>query len=241
MHDIDHFSMKDMTLCGRALRQLGDETADMETVAKRMVTYLYEGLRFGPEEERAAALVRIFKTHDYAELQPAQRKAADGVVPDLTLGAGTRCLTLLASAGDREEWRSRNSSSGHQAIPLTSSALVEQFPMISNLILQFGLEPDMVVRPDPSCLQDLEETTFNVFLVEDAEGSPYIPAQDEFVRPMGIKSVLGFGGILPSGNLFATIMFMRTPVTKELGELFNPLVLSMKMALLPHDGQMVFA
>lgn len=198
-------------------------------------------MRFGPNEERAAALVRIFKTHDYSELQPAQQRSADGIVPELTLGEGTRCLALLASAGDREEWRDRNASEGHQAIPFTSSALVRRFPMISNLIMQFGLDPGVVVKPDPSCLQDIEETTFNVFLVENAEGSPYIPAQDDFVRPLGIKSALGFGGILPSGNLFATIMFMKTPVDSNLAELFKPLALSVKMALLPHDGRRVFA
>lgn len=41
MHAIDQFSMKDMTLCGRALRQLGDDTPDMETAARRIVAYLY--------------------------------------------------------------------------------------------------------------------------------------------------------------------------------------------------------
>lgn len=241
MHDIDQFSMMDMTVCGRALRRLGDDTPDMETAAKRIVSYLHEELRFGQQEERAAVLVRAFKTHDYSELLPAQQNSADAIVPELTLGSGTRCLTLLASAGDREEWQDRHTSTGHKAIPLASKALVEQFPMISNLIMQFGLDPGFVVKPDPSCIQDLEETTFNVFLVENAEGSRYIPAQDEFVRPMGIRSVLGFGGILPSGDIFATIMFMRAPVNSKVAELFKPLALSMKMALLPHDGQQVFA
>lgn len=241
MYDLQHFSMKDMTLCGRALRELGADTDSMESAARRIVDYFHDELRFGRERQRAAALVRVFKTHDYGSLHPAQREAADGIVPDVVLGDETKCLTLLASAGERDQWRDRSISEGHKAIPLASSALVRQFPMISNLIHQFGIEPDMVVKPDPACLRDLEETTYNVFLVKDAVGSPYIPAQEEFVIPFGIRSVLGFGGILPSGNLFATIMFLRTPIDDEVAEVFKPLALSVKMAILHHDGQMVFA
>jgi hypothetical protein len=48
-----------------------------------------------------------------------------------------KCLVLLASMGDRPEWGSRMSSTGHRAIPLPSGELVRKFPMISNLVKQF--------------------------------------------------------------------------------------------------------
>ncbi len=42
---------------------------------------------------------------------------------------------------------------------------------------QFGLEMSLLISPDPSCLTDLEQTTYNVFCVPETPGSPYVPAQ----------------------------------------------------------------
>jgi hypothetical protein len=105
--------------------------------------------------------------------------------------------------------------------------------MISQLIRQFGLEVQAVLSPVSSVLLDAEERTFNVFHVPDAVGSPYIPVQQEFVVPFGIRSAVGFGGILPSANLFATILFSKLAITRETASLFRPLALSIKVALLP--------
>ncbi len=94
MYDLDHFSMKDATLCGRDLRKLGEGSANMEVVAKRIVDYLYDGLRFGPEQKRATALVRIFKTHPYADLDPGLRESAAGVLPGREFDDETKCLSV---------------------------------------------------------------------------------------------------------------------------------------------------
>lgn len=37
----------------------------------------------------------------------------------------------------------------------------------------------------------------------------------QLIVPFGIRSVLGFGGMLPDGNLFAIIMFSKVPVPRE--------------------------
>ena len=47
-----------------------------------------------------------------------------------------------------------------------------------------------VIRPDPSLLADLEKKEYNTFHVPEAVGSPYIPAQNDFVIPHGVQSVL---------------------------------------------------
>ena len=112
--------------------------------------------------------------------------------------------------------------------------------MISNLVRQFGFELNAILEPDPQCLRDMEERAYNVFHVPVAEGSAYIPAQKEFVEPCGIESVLGFGGIMPSGDLFAIIMFSKVAVTMETAELLRPLTLNAKIALLQHDGERIF-
>ncbi|MBA3339435.1 MAG: hypothetical protein H0T54_06790, partial [Geodermatophilaceae bacterium] len=38
----------------------------------------------------------------------------------------------------------------------------------------------------------------------------------------GVKSVLGFGGALPSGELFAVILFARTHIAASVAQLFRP-------------------
>jgi hypothetical protein len=61
------------------------------------------------------------------------------------------------------------------------------------------------------------------------------------VIPHGIRSVLGFGGVLPSGDLFAMILFSRVRIPREIAELFKTLSLNVKVALLPFVDRRVFA
>ena len=152
-----------------------------------------------------------------------------------------RCLTLLATRGQESDWNDRRKSRGHAAIPLPSEKIVENAPMISQLIAQLGVDVSAIPRPEPDVIVDLAQKSYNVFHVAEARGSSYIPAQDEFVVPYGIHSVLGFGGVLPSGNLFATIMFTKTAVPRETADLFANIALAVKLAILPFDGGATFA
>ena len=240
MYDLTKFNMANMVECGMALRTFGPSSQSMEEAADKIVRFLYRHLLDPKTGKNAVALVRFFKTHDYDELPPDLKASSSEIVPSASIPPGMKCLTLLASAGDEAEWNSRNSSRGHKAIPLPSQDFVRQFPMISSLVRQFGLELNSVLRPDPSCLRDLDETTYNVFHVPTALGSAYIPAQEDFVIPYGIESTLGFGGMLPSGNLFATIMFFKVPISHDIADLFQPLTLSVKIAVLQHDTEQIF-
>jgi hypothetical protein len=152
-----------------------------------------------------------------------------------------KCLTLLASAGALPEWNSRKSSAGHKAIPLPSEHFVEQFPMIRQLVQQLGLEVNTILQPDPEILVDLVQKTYNVFYIPEAVGSQYVVAQEEFVIPFNVLAVLGCGGILPSGNLFAIIIFSKVHFPREIADLFKTVALSVKVAVLPFDGKVVFA
>ena len=107
--------------------------------------------------------------------------------------------------------------------------------MMRNLIKQLGLDISTVVNPDPAIIMDMAQKTYGVFYVPDAVGSPYIPAQADFVMALGIKSVFGFGGVLPSGDVFTVILFSKVHITKETAELFKPLALNVKLALLPYN------
>jgi hypothetical protein len=229
-----------MTECGAALRKLGAGAHSLEEVADRIVGYLYGQFGNPDTHDPAFALVRFFKTHPLGDL-PADLKAYAQIRLDQQAAPlTTKCLTLMATMGDRVEWQSRRASIGHQAIPLISAQLVAQSPMISQLIAQFGLPIRAVLDPDPTLIVDLEQKTFNVFHVPDAVNSPYVPAQQEFVVPAGVKSVLGFGGMLPSGNLIAIIVFSKVPILRETADMFKTLALNIKIAVLPFERGTVF-
>ena len=238
-YELTRFTLRDMTECGAALRQSGAGARTMEAAAGGIVRFLYTKFTDGKTGKPACALVRFFKTHTWGGLEPGQQEFASRILgknPE----PSTQCLTLLATAGDQPDWNDRRRSTGHQAIPLASEAAVAQAPMVSTLMRQFGVDVSSVLRPNPDLILDLAQRTFNVFHVPEAPGSAYIPAQKEFVVPCEVRSVLGMGGVLPSGSLFAVILFSHQPISRETAELFKPMALNIKMAVLPFEDT-VFA
>ena len=79
------------------------------------------------------------------------------------------------------------------------------------------------------------------FHVADARGSQFVPAQSSFVVPFGVRSVLGFGGVIPGGSFFVVLMFSRAPISAEVAELFRTIALGAKLVLLAHAGRKIFA
>ena len=237
-YSLGTLSLADMTECGAALRRLGREATSMEDAAGRVVRWLYEQLGDG-NGGRACAMVRFYKTHALSEL-PDDLAAFALAAGGGELPPTTRCLTLLASAGDEPDWNDPARSRGHRAIPLQSTEAIRQLPMILQLVQQLGFDPQQIVAPDPSLLVDSAEKTFNVFYVPQAFGSPYIPAQQDFVEKYGIASVLGFGGLLPPSDLFSVILFSRVHIPADTAQMFKPLSLSARMAVLPFSGGRIF-
>lgn len=235
-YDVTNFTILEMSECGKALRAMGAGAGSMEETAGRIVGYFHDAL-VDSEGRRAAALVRFYKTHSYGRLDAELQGFARTIMGSEPPSPDMKCLVLMGTAGEEPDWNSRSKSRGHRAIPLPSEEAVNQAPMVSNLITQLGLPVRLVVRPDPNLLLDLEQRTFNVFHVPQALGSPFIPAQQDFVTPYGIRSVLGFGGLLPSGDMFAVILFFKVPVAAETANLFKALSLNVKMAVLPFDDQ----
>jgi hypothetical protein len=241
MFDPSKFTLLDSIESSSALRMMGTNATCMEAVAQKIVFYLYNNLINNETGEKACVLVRMFKTHPFIDLPSELQDSARAICGDKPFNPDMKCLVLLASAGQRLDWNTRHNSVGHKAIPLPSASFVDSFPMIRQLIQQMGLEINTVLSPDPAVIMDMSKTTYNVFVVSDAVGSKYIPAQNDFVIPFGVRSALGFGGVIPSGSLFSTIMFLKVPVTREAAELFKTLALSVKVSLLPFDGKKIFA
>jgi hypothetical protein len=239
--DLARFTLSDMIQCGAGLRRLGAGASSMEEVGDRAVRFLYERLRSSQPAGPACALVRTFITQPFAKLESRQQEFAVRLTPDIRDHPATKCLTLLGTAGQLPEWNDRKQSAGHQALPLASEESVARSPMISQLIRQLGVEVSALLDRDSHVMVDDAEHSFNVFHVMDAVGSPHIPAQAEFVVPYGVRSVVGFGGLLPPGELFATILFSRIVIPRDVAELFRTLALNLKVALLPFVGDRVFS
>lgn len=239
--DLTRFNLADMLRCSNEVRRRTRTTTSMEDAAHNVCDFFYHELT-GANGERACALVRCYKTHRF-EMLPGDLQEFARNVP----GAGhavrpeTNCLTLLASVGEKPAWNSRKQSRGHRAIPLVSNEMVERAPMIAQLIRAFGLELSAVVHPTHDVVRDLAGKTYGVFHVEEALGSPYIPAQEEFVIPHKIKSVLGFGGALPSGQLFAVIVFSHVHVSADAADRFRNIALDVKTGIFALDETQVFA
>ncbi|MBI1786051.1 MAG: hypothetical protein HYR60_00595 [Acidobacteria bacterium] len=235
-YDPSHFTIQDMAESAAYLRHLGRNAGSMEEAGQSIVDYFCDTLTCPADGRPSTVLARIYKTQQFGKLPSDLREWAKRSLNGVHAPARMRCLTLLATRGERPEWNERRKSAGHRCIPLISEQAVSQAPMIARLIRQFGLEINTVLAPDPALLLDLSERTYNVFYVPQAAGSPYVPAQEDFVVPCGIQSVLGFGGMLHSGDLFAVILFLRHPVPQESADLFEPLALSVKVALTPFVG-----
>jgi signal transduction histidine kinase/CheY-like chemotaxis protein len=222
------FTLSDMIRCGRVIRRLGTGTRDEVGFSSALVGYLREQL-VDSSGQPAVALARCFRTCSYDELDGELQSIVRGSVA--APAARMKCLRLLASAGSQPAWNDVRRSVGHRVIPLPSEAAVERLPMIAQLIRQLGLDVGGLLESDPQLM--LGRVLTGVFHVEEAPGSPYIPAQRDFVERFGVRSVLGFGDVLPDGNVFAVILFSRTPVPREVAVLFSHLSLSAKIALLP--------
>jgi hypothetical protein len=238
--DLTRFGLTEMLRCSTALRRATKDAPTLEEAAQRVCRVLYDEL-VTSDHSKACALVRCYKTHAFGklprELHAFARRALQGRSPSPTM----RCLALLGTVGDQPAWNSRRTSVGHKAIPLPSADIVEKAPMIAQLIRQFGLELSHVVEPTTDLVRDLAGKTYGVFHVADAKGSPYIPAQEDFVARYGIRSVVGFGGSLANGDLFAVILFTRVPVSPETADRFRNLALDVKSSFFLYRENEVFA
>ena len=240
MFELARFSLSDMVRCSNGVRQVASGATSMEAAAQSIVSFLHDSFIDKDLDERSCALVRFYKVHPFEKLEPDLQRSARALGAVNLDWSGVPCLTLLGTAGDEPAWNDRRASSDHAAIPLDSEEAVRRLPMMHRLVEQIGLEVREVIESDPAAAPGLDQRPYDVFLVTDAVGSPHIPAQEDFVLRYGVKSVLGFGGVLPSGSMFAVILFSRTAVSPETAELFRSVALSVKLAALPFVDGPVF-
>ncbi len=93
MHNTAKFTLKDMTECGAALRQMGSGAHSMEEPANKIVRYLYEHLIENPSGEKSCALVRFFKIHPWDNLKTDLQQFACNAMLDVA-GDGRRSARM---------------------------------------------------------------------------------------------------------------------------------------------------
>jgi hypothetical protein len=237
---LETFTLVQMLELGSILREIGKGANSMEEVGDRIVHHLYEHLVSRETGQPACAMVRLFKTHAFGQLDDDLRQFARAGLAGAAETPGMKCLVLMATAGDKPEWNSRAESKGHQAIPLPNEAAIKNAPMISELLVEMGLSAGALVKADSPLILGAGKSNFNVFHVPEALGSPYVPAQD-FVSALTVKSVVGFGGLLPSRDLFAVILFSKIYIPRATAEVFRTLGQIVKLAIGFFDRDRVFA
>lgn len=231
MYNLERMTLADMAHASTRLRKLGAGAGCMAEASQRIARFLFDEFGSPESHERGCVLVRVYKTHPFSALPP-DLQAFAGAGAGEPLAAAVPCLVLLGTVGVEAAWNSSTRSEGHRAIALPSVEAVGRLPMIAQLVSQLGFDVASLVAGADKTLLDADERTFNVFHVPTALGSPYIPAQD-FVGRHEVQSVLGCGGQLPNGNIYAVIMFARVHISRDTADTFRPLALAAKLALLP--------
>lgn len=226
--DVTEFTVGAMLRAGIAIRRAVRGASTLEDAAEAVVRYLYDHC-VTPSGARACALVRFYMTQPCTALPSTLQQFAARLLGGAVPRDDMRCLTLMATAGDEDDWNARARSRGHQAIPLASADAVRAAPMILRLFEDLGIDMETLLSAPPPAARG-DSRTYDVFHVERAEGSPHIPAQD-FVRKHRIASVVGFGGVLRSGELFAVILFSREPIDAPSAARFRTVALDVRSAL----------
>jgi hypothetical protein len=241
MFDLTKFSLQDMSEVGDALQQLELKAKNIDELSDMMVRYFFNNLGDTQTGEKSSVLVRFFMTYPYSRLDAALQQSADKMLGSKPVDQDMKCLKLLATAGVQQEWNSTIHSKDHRVIPLQNEEKVKKlFYMIYEFIDQMGMDISNVLNPDTKLSSELEERIFNVYHVPEALGNPHIPAQKEFIIPFEVESLMGFGGMLPTGNLFILLIFSKTKIPSNTANLFKNIALHVRMAALPFVNEKIF-
>jgi hypothetical protein len=192
----------------------------IEDAAKKLTQTIYH--YFQTDGKSDFVLTRVFQSISYQAL-PIEIQQLITNKTNTAPDGMSRFLTLLGTYGDETMWQSRQSSQGHQAIPLTKETL-ETIPMVSRLFQQIGFDLGTKTEDDAHALHMSGVSGLSgIFYVENAEGSPYIPGQD-FVKKYGVQSVVGTGVMLPQNEIAAFIGFARVPLSKAKATMLAPIM-----------------
>jgi hypothetical protein len=207
MLDFQYSSQEDFTDFGRSIWRACQSFTTHEQASQFIVKSLYE--EFLTEDgEPKLALVRIYRLTPVRELpRGVQAKVSQDE---------RQVMALTGTYGIEAAWRDRRQSVGHQAVPLSAIALPQQIPMFQEVLRQLGVDMDYLYAEQEILGGTGSKGHFYVLQVPD---NPVIPAQDNFVRPYHIESLIGFGGFMSSSgggrSMYMLYAFSRQPIPFE--------------------------
>ena len=224
MINLNTCSEDDVRQFGRyLLNNLRDSMQTFEQVSRACSRAIYDEFR-ASDGEPLFALVRVFRSTLYENLPPELQTMAH---PD----EADRWLTLMGTMGVEPAWRDRRQSQNHQVVPVNETLT----PMFTVAFEQLGIPvlADASQKPDAHNVMSM----VRYFHTLHAPGSPLVPAQDDFVEPYGIESVVGVGGRFLSGATYVALGFSIEPIDEEGAQKFGELAPHLSTLLAIYDGQ----
>jgi hypothetical protein len=209
MLNLSQCSPDNMRQFGHSILYNNQNLANLTEAANVCVKELYDNFR-QPNGEPAFSLIRVFRTCRYDDLPPRLKQMA---TPDFD-----RWLALMATIGVEEDWCEVRKSKSNQLNSLGG----QPTPMFNAAFKQMGIS----LTPEDQ-QQSLENegsaSSSRCFYVPDVPGNSKIPAQEHFVEPYGIQSVIGLGGQFSSDEAVLILCFAKVSITEQCADTFEGL------------------
>jgi len=182
----------------------------------------------------SVVLARLFAVLPARALPSAERAFATRLA-GTELGDTTPVLCLLGTAGSRPGWNQRTASAGHLAIPLLSSAAVDDAPMIAKLLADLGVDLQALDVGRAILTRQMQGGRSGTFFVPDARtaldarGRHVIAAKD-FAQDFSIRTVFGMGGSYLDGTIVVAILFCSEEIDRLVVDRYPSFITSFKIA-----------
>lgn len=178
-------------------------------------------------------LARLFVVLPAGSLPAAERAFATKLAGSELLDT-TPVLCLLGTAGSRQPWNQRIASLGHRAIPLLSSAKVDDAPMIAKLLTDLGVDLQALDVGGAITTRQMAGGSATFFVPDartalDGRGRHVIAATD-FAGEFSIRTVFGMGGSYLDGTIAVAIFFCAEEIDRLVVDRFPSFISSFKMA-----------
>lgn len=203
MLDFKNSTSDDFAGFARHLWQEAKSTVSHEQTSQYIVESLYREF-VTPKGDPTLALTRIFRLTGVDELPPDV----------LTLAGRDELagMALTGTYGMEKAWQNRKTSANHQWVPISKIGVPKRIPMFQEVLSQMGI--DLQHLYDHGEIVAAQHSPYTGFFhIPDVPRAAAIPDQETFVKPYGIKSLVGFGGFL--AHPVHTCMFILYAFSRE--------------------------
>lgn len=221
-------SLVDVARCIARVRELASRASSVESFAQHLVQCCQDTFREPAAGDPEIVLSRCFVAQPFSEVTAEVKTWLQHDLGRPTEPSSGLCFSLMGSAGIVDEWNDPSRSSRYRAIPIDADGFASRFPMFAEIFRQIGISIDKPRLGEGMSIASVGKGC-NVFCVPVALGSPYVPAQNDFVRPFGVRSVVGFGGWYGRGRYFVVVLFSRVSIPPRSVDLLRLLALAVRV------------